>query len=412
MTVPLPLLIVPHGGIPVVALPTLASRLFARYESAWAWGAKLAAENAMSAAEVSALLGVFPVAKHPLLPASVPRAARVLGKRLGFPSDQIECAFLGGALHCLRPLVCTQLRLCPACARDGYHFIIHQLRPFACCPLHNLPLRERCLRCGEVLAYALGESTAHGPISCPSCSAPQLPVSRGGYPKPSVISAQTFVLIERWLTFLRQRVGHPDLFDRVGAIDAIKLNRKRIQVIIPAKPARQSMALSLRGRWSGSAQYRGFETVYWEHANQHWRQCRQQSRQWYRGLLNGCSVELTPSPQILAFLYWRMTWQGCSNPYLLRRGHGLPWYGIAEWEAVRPIRYEDDFDEILIEFGKVLEASWDEWIACIELLNIKELCRHAWRMRAHPSSFISETDRSIKVRTNYYHNYFANSLTR
>lgn len=244
---PLPLLIVPPGGIPVVALPTLASRLFARYESAWAWGTKLAAQNAMSAAEVSALLGVSSTAKYPLLPGHVPRAARALGRRLNFQSDQIELAFLGGVVHCLRPLVCKHLRMCPACARAGYHFIIHQLRPFAYCPLHDLPLRECCPRCGEVLAYALGESTAQGPISCPSCSAPQLAVSRGGYPQSSGTSASTDVLIARWLAFLRQRAVRHGLFDSVGVIDVIKRNRQRISVIIPAKPARNSMAPRFAG---------------------------------------------------------------------------------------------------------------------------------------------------------------------
>ena len=113
-------------------------------------------------------------------------------------------------------------------------------------------------------------------------------------------------------------------------------------------------------------------------------------------MLKGHSAESAPSPQILAYVYWRMTWQGCSNHYLLRRDHGLPWYGIAEWEAVRLMRDDDDFDEVVIEFEEVLDASWNEWIACIELLKVRELCPHTWRLRTHPSAFISANDRSTR----------------
>ena len=81
-----------------------------------------------------------------------------------------------------------------------------------------------------------------------------------------------------------------------------------------------------------------------------------------------------------------MTWQGCSNPHLLRRGHCLPFFGIAEWEANQPAY--DDIDAELLEFGKALNVSWTEWPDCIDLLGVKELDRHTWRLRAHPGVFI------------------------
>ena len=95
-----------------------------------------------------------------------------------------------------------------------------------------------------------------------------------------------------------------------------------------------------------------------------------------------------------------MTWQGCTNPHLLRRSHGLPLYGIAEWEAAQPAY--DDIEAELFEFGKALEASWSEWVDCVDLLGVEELDRHAWRLRIPPSAFIKFPKRKLKRPINYF----------
>jgi len=125
-----------------------------------------------------------------------------------------------------------------------------------------------------------------------------------------------------------------------------------------------------------------------EPANAHWRQCDKSSRHWYRHLLKGGDAEDTLSVHALAFVYWRMTWQGCSNPYLLRRGHGLPLYGVAEWQADQPVPDDDDLDAELSVFSAALEASWNEWLDCIDLLGVRALERRIWRLRAVPSAYV------------------------
>lgn len=152
-TAGLPLLIIPAAGITAVGLPGLAPHLFAPFETAWAWGAKLGAADALSAFEVSALFGTSKNIQASLLPKSVPREAQSLGHRLGVPNTQLQQAFVNGPLLSLRPLLCEHLRLCPVCAREGRHLILHQMRPFNSCPLHDQHLREHCHRCHRKLAY-------------------------------------------------------------------------------------------------------------------------------------------------------------------------------------------------------------------------------------------------------------------
>ncbi|MBY0240642.1 MAG: hypothetical protein K2X55_15130 [Burkholderiaceae bacterium] len=385
---PLPVFIVPPGGVKVVALPKLPGHLFAPYESAWAWAAKLAAANALSACEVSGLLGIAAPQSDPLLPEQTPRVAQALGRGLGFPAGRIRDAFLDGPVQCLKPLMHERLRLCPECARHGHHFIIHQLRPFACCPLHGLPLRDHCRRCGAPQAYALGNSMVFGPVSCATCRAPQLPLSVGGQPVAGVMAARSVELIARWLAFLRRRVTLPAWSDMDGVLGARQfegsVRRQRMQAIIPPGPA----PYRLVSRWPASLQHACLERCYWRQANVLWRQCDDHGRQWYRGVVRGLRIDAAPGAQALAFAYWRMTWQGCSNPYLLRRAHGLPLYGIAEWEASQCAHDDDDIDVTMSAFEDALAASWADWLDCIDLLGAKELERETWRLRAPPSTFV------------------------
>lgn len=386
----LPLLIVPTSGISVVACPKLAPHLFAPYETVWALSAKLAAANALSAFEISVQLGLSQRRKLPLVRVDPPRNARLLGRALDCLPNQIEVAFFGGALKALHPLVCKQLRLCPACARLGHHFIIHQLCVFTTCPLHDLPLRECCPHCGVQINYDLGLSTVHGPINCPACYAPQLPVSRGGYPIAGTVSPQTIRLIARWLAFVKLLASDPSLFKTAGVMNGVKIDpafkNEQISVLRPALSFAHSILPQFRSAWLDSAQSKSLEIVYWMHAKKFLLYCPEKSRKWYRRFLKGQSAELAPSPLILAFLYWRMTWQGSSNPYLLRRGHRLPLFGIAQWEANQPAF--DDIDAGLHELSKALEASWMNWIECVDLLKAKELDWRTWRLRVHPRAFI------------------------
>ncbi len=103
-----------------------------------------------------------------------------------------------------------------------------------------------------------------------------------------------------------------------------------------------------------------------------------------------------------------MTWQGCSNPYLLRRSHGLPLYGIAEWESLQCARYEVDFEVESTEFGNDLDVSWNDWVECIDLFGATQLEWHVWDLRMRPGTFARGEVTQKQAASAISHNYFAN----
>jgi hypothetical protein len=158
-------------------------------------------------------------------------------------------------------------------------------------------------------------------------------------------------------------------------------------------------ATRVHARWANDTEYRELEQSYWRDATARWQQCDERSRQWYRRLLKGAGTQDAPSVRVLAFVYWRMTWQGCSNPYLLRRGHGLPLYGVTAWQAAQPATDDDDLDAELGAFSAALEASWRELLDCIDLLKVTTLEQRAWCLRANPSSYFPLPRRQRKRTT-------------
>jgi hypothetical protein len=385
----LPLLIIPDGGIKAVVLPRLAKNTLAPYESAWSLAAKTAAANAFTAIEVSRLFGISSRVEHPLIYGGAPRAVKLLKENLNISVNQINHAFVDNEFKVFRQLMAKELRFCPVCSRLGHHFIIHQLKIFSSCPLHDTPLRSHCARCGKLHLYELGNSNIYGPINCTECGTSLLPVTHGGYPKTSKMSLRTAQVLTRYMSFLSERTDAQLLLD-IEVVDSNKLNsnysRELIPVISPPKSVSKKLLASVIIDWSSSPQYRCLEQYFWEYANRLWKQCNEISKLWYRNLVAGKSVDSAPSFEILALLYWRMTWQGCTNPHILRRSFLVPMYGIAEWEAEQVMT--DDIENQLSEFRKALDASWADWITYIKLFRVANLDWVTWKMRRRPRSFL------------------------
>ncbi|NUY06141.1 hypothetical protein [Paraburkholderia youngii] len=64
------------------------------------------------------------------------------------------------------------LRWCVRCAQAGVHLTAFQDLNVDECPVHHLPLEQRCERCGEAIPYRLRPDIFRTPFNCPSCARP------------------------------------------------------------------------------------------------------------------------------------------------------------------------------------------------------------------------------------------------
>lgn len=74
----------------------------------------------------------------------------------------------------------------------------------------------------------------------------------------------------------------------------------------------------------------------------------------------------------------------------------MPLYGVAEWQAAGPVPEEDDLDPQLGAFSAALEASWNDWLDCIDLVGVSTLEQRTWRLRAGSSSYVPLPQRQRK----------------
>jgi len=58
---------------------------------------------------------------------------------------------------------------CPECIKRGLHLPFHQLEYIGACPLHGIGLRRQCQTCGHQIPYELSDSVFRDPFCCPNC---------------------------------------------------------------------------------------------------------------------------------------------------------------------------------------------------------------------------------------------------
>lgn len=62
-------------------------------------------------------------------------------------------------------------RHCTSCMALGYHCRLYQYERHFYCPIHRLPLRAECCRCGRPSAYWLDAQLLDAPFRCRHCGA-------------------------------------------------------------------------------------------------------------------------------------------------------------------------------------------------------------------------------------------------
>jgi hypothetical protein len=90
---------------------------------------------------------------------------------LGVPAND-ERRLLGEST-CVERILRASIALCPICSHSGYHTFWFQLPFLNVCPLHNVPLIERCANCGSRMArYAFSRDLFRPAWGCPCCHQP------------------------------------------------------------------------------------------------------------------------------------------------------------------------------------------------------------------------------------------------
>lgn len=93
----------------------------------------------------------------------------------------------------------TRLRVCPACIRQGYHSIVHQLAGLTRCPIHGMLLRDTCSHCHR--PYGACAVYRHQGFRCPWCNSALLP--NDSLPAPAIrgsqVEARVFGPLVGWI---------------------------------------------------------------------------------------------------------------------------------------------------------------------------------------------------------------------
>jgi hypothetical protein len=59
------------------------------------------------------------------------------------------------------------LRYCPVCILRGFHSAAFQIQCVELCPIHNVPIQDRCPECAQGIRYRLGQRELAVPFGCP-----------------------------------------------------------------------------------------------------------------------------------------------------------------------------------------------------------------------------------------------------
>jgi hypothetical protein len=204
-------------------------------------------------------------------------------------------------------------------------------------------------------------------MSCPGCGSPMLAVTRAGLPAVYAITALQEQRLLVQLSWLAQRQSKRGLLARPALLDELLPDVGSLLINGPAVIAARGPRVVKRKRvslagWSSYAgSYLALEAVYWARANQLLRTLPSAQRLGLRrAQRSGSFDELTP--RALAYLVWRMSWEGRTDPRCLGRRFA-PFFGLAGWLAMQPGEDEgEDADDISEHLAnrcqQALTVSW------------------------------------------------------
>jgi hypothetical protein len=357
-------------------------------ESAWSRIAKFQWLNRLSALELHAALGAR--ALVPDVDGVDLRCAQgfdldVMARTLNIVPVSVTQSFcVQERSEFLLDMGIKVLRFCPLCIRRAYHATFFQFRFVRRCPLHQVALLRGCPHCRRPIVYRLDRELLQRPYACAGCLQglfAQHP-SRRARALQSSIPAEEIASLERWRRYIgvalelngggtrlgvhsarRWRLpGQPQnpamiLMRRFGFLRDLQ-NAYAEPPPLPAydviKHPSVLAAMTPRGDWQSNRlphpfkerwphlpeDYGWYARVYRNVLNRHMRTLRAMGSPPSRKLRFSPTLRVVDRyrPELVAFMGWRLAWEGKMRPYPAKQRDSLPLLGLLEWWAFAPLR--------------------------------------------------------------------------
>lgn len=300
-----------------------------------------------------------------------------LANILKLDAEQLRQGFVAAQFPNAATMASPVLVWCAQCAEKGYHSASFQLNFYRQCPLHRRELRRSCTRCGRPLPYWLYPPTSAAFFVCPNCQhdhAPKLRETRINLALddedankfadhielvrfvvslPTLVNAQKAamgaphepIVISKADAFRRRADFHQFVTEMLSSVAA---RRRPAQGQLECKPASAvycehfmdlpEIMKNSRIKRNPDEALKSAELVY--RTVRRW--LRRRVVREHRGCLAAAQKHLwwdldgertaAFCPVAMAFLRWRMQWEGCRIPRSLDRGRGgrIP-LGLLGW---------------------------------------------------------------------------------
>jgi hypothetical protein len=290
---------------------------------------------------------------------------------LGINAIDIDSAFIDTQFLNSMPLSSPNLIWCTKCAHFGFHSAVFQLHSYVICPAHRTPLRRTCSVCKLAIPYYL-KSNSQPLFTCSHCAADlaeglRTHKSALGLSQQAASAHREFSQLIRFLDTLptlinacKARLGQPNTPLHVSKPDLNERGqayRQFVSTVLASIPALSSTSqllpvsptgvFSTDGRKyvrkfssldSGLAEAQDLYRSVKRHIYRH--MCRGHSTCIHAGQralwwdIEGEKTSLF-CPTAVAFLRWRMHWEGCRVPSMLDSKYKVKTFtGIVGWLAV------------------------------------------------------------------------------
>lgn len=289
------------------------------------------------------------------------------------------------------------LRWCARCLDGGFHSPLFQMRQTRTCPIHEHRLHEECQACKYRIPFRLNNSFMLKPFCCPRCSADLAPGMNQARPDLLRLHQEHISKLSLMLQFYQAAdADQVDVNDsdrlfisaRKAGVYHVNLEEAGIhsryasfiaQVVDDVVPGLYMQRAGLRlepvkrcecGCWrpissddddefvdddSGSANkvktvtasevclstlidtYKAIRRRLWRQVLRKHQRCVRSAAARMRWQMDGRRTGVFCS-HALAFIRWRMLWEGCGTPQYLFVQPALEYYGIIGWHLARPSR--------------------------------------------------------------------------